>query len=284
MMGSSEAYETDWERMPVLPLEELLKDLSVEEQVRVHRNLHECERIARRCNKNSPQPPQVRLERERQCNNRITSVTCHALRYYNAKHPDAGFDAVRSLTECSVHFRGELWYHINFWARSRRSNKIKCFFAEVHYKPPSRSSVAVHYKRPTNRSVCSNPPVPAPEAEVHDRPSASTSVCLDQPVSVPEAQVCHRPSATHYFYPVLPPIPIVEVCTIIEEPLERNRRSCAFCPGSEDILHPRGGRKFVCGNDKDRFVQQFHFSPYKYKTGPEFPFPWRQQSTTVKRK
>lgn len=41
-----------------------------------------------------------------------------------------------------------------------------------------------------------------------------------------------------------------------EEPLNRYRRSCAFCPAIFDILHPLGSRKFVCGNDKDRFVQQ----------------------------
>lgn len=140
----------------------------------------------------------------------------------------AEFDAVRSLMEPTLHFRGELWYHINFWARSRKSNKIKRFFAEVHYK------------RPASSSVRSNPPVPVPEAEVHDRPSASSSVCSDETItiSVPEAQVhnslpasssvCSYPPvqvprvgvhgrspASSSVYPVSSRIPIVELCTII---------------------------------------------------------------------
>lgn len=137
----------------------------------------------------------------------------------------AEFDAVRSLMQSTVHFRGELWYHINFWARSRKSNKIKRFFAEVHYK------------RHASSSVRSNTPCPVPQAEVHDRPSASSSVCSDQTISSPEAQVHHRPPASSSvcsYPPVKVPevgvqdrspasssrglvsqIPIVEVCTII---------------------------------------------------------------------
>ncbi|RLM55371.1 hypothetical protein C2845_PM10G03820 [Panicum miliaceum] len=30
---------------------------------------------------------------------------------------------------------GQVWFHLNFWARSRSTSKIKRFFAEVHYKP-----------------------------------------------------------------------------------------------------------------------------------------------------
>nr|TKW20001.1 hypothetical protein SEVIR_4G056800v2 [Setaria viridis] len=52
------------------------------------------------------------------------------------------------------------------------------------------------------------------------------------------------------------PTPIVEACTIIEEPLSQYRTGCAFCPASFDILHPKGCRKFVCGNDKDRVGQR----------------------------
>jgi len=33
--------------------------------------------------------------------------------------------------------RGQVWFHLNFWARSRSTNKIKRFFAEVHYKRSS---------------------------------------------------------------------------------------------------------------------------------------------------
>lgn len=51
-------------------------------------------------------------------------------------------------------------------------------------------------------------------------------------------------------------VPIVEICIIIEEPLSQYRRSCAFCPSYQNVLHPKGCRKFVCGNDKDRFEQR----------------------------
>jgi hypothetical protein len=42
--------------------------------------------------------------------------------------------------EDRVGFRDQVWFHLNFWARSRNTNKIKRFFAEVHYKPSSDSS------------------------------------------------------------------------------------------------------------------------------------------------
>ncbi|KAF0923987.1 hypothetical protein E2562_008337 [Oryza meyeriana var. granulata] len=42
------------------------------------------------------------------------------------------FDAVKPLMDASVRFRGQVWFHVNFWARCRKTKKIKCFFAEVH--------------------------------------------------------------------------------------------------------------------------------------------------------
>ncbi|KAF7063313.1 hypothetical protein CFC21_069841 [Triticum aestivum] len=165
-------------------LEELLPQLSLEERVRLQSHLHEHERKVKRWSK-CPTLPSGRSERKRDTT--IMPHVRHALHYYNARHPGDEFDAVKPLMESRASFRKQLWAHVNFWARSRKSNKIKRFFAEVHYNPK----------------------------------------------------------------------PIVEVCTIIEEPLDRYRRSCAFCPGNRDILHPVGSRKFVCGNDKDRMVQQF---------------------------
>ncbi|TVU13073.1 hypothetical protein EJB05_46748, partial [Eragrostis curvula] len=166
LMGSTKACETAWELMPAARLEDLLPDLSVEEQVRVQNDLREEERIWKRWN-------------NKKHDNCISDVACHALRQYNARHPGGEFDVVKSLMESSVRFRGEVWFHINFWARSRSSNKIKRFFAEVHYK------------QPTGSSVCSNPPVRIPVAELLARPSASSSVCSDQPVQVPEAEAIH---------------------------------------------------------------------------------------------
>jgi len=94
---------------------------------------------------------------------------------------------VKPLMEARVGFRGQVWFHLNFWARSRSTNKIKRFFAVVHYK-------------------LSSDPIKGPKLT-----------------------------------------PIVEICTIIEEPLSQYRRTCAFCPARCDILHPKGCRKFVCG-------------------------------------
>uniref|UniRef100_A0A0E0LIT0 DUF3615 domain-containing protein n=1 Tax=Oryza punctata TaxID=4537 RepID=A0A0E0LIT0_ORYPU len=113
---------------------------------------------------------------------------------------------MKPLMQTRVWFRGQHWLHINFLARSRSSNKIKRFFAELHYKPLLNISGFVSLEQ------------------------------LPDPLPVPVA--------------------IVETCTIIEEPLDRYRRSCAFCPGQFDILHPMSDRKFVCGNDKDRFYQK----------------------------
>ncbi|XBI69819.1 hypothetical protein VPH35_064452 [Triticum aestivum] len=128
----------------------------------------------------------------------------HALLHYNAGDE---YDAVKPLMASTATFKEQLWAHINFWARSRKSNRIKRFFAEVRYK--------------------------------------------------------HGNAA-------------VEVCVVIEEPLGRHRKSCAFCPGSWDILHPAG---FILGNDKDRMVQRIQrpkFSsyigmPFTCRPGPDSP-------------
>ncbi|XP_066168678.1 uncharacterized protein [Oryza sativa Japonica Group] len=117
------------------------------------------------------------------------------------------FDVVKPLMQARVVFKGQHWFHINFWARSRSSNKIKRFFAELHYKPLITISGFVSWEQ-----------------------------LLPDPLPAPVA--------------------IVETCTIIEEPLDQYKRSCAFCPAGFDILHPKGDRKFVCGNDKDRFYQK----------------------------
>ncbi|KAF8698167.1 hypothetical protein HU200_035683 [Digitaria exilis] len=112
----------------------------------------------------------------------------------------------------SVRFKGQVWFHVNFWACCRKNKKIKRFFAEVHYKPPG------------SRSVCSGVPFPVPGG-----------------------------------------------CMVAEEPLGKYRRSCAFCRGHLGILHPMG-RKFVCGNDKDRMVQQLVTGG---SLGLEMPFTCR---------
>ncbi|KAJ1258106.1 hypothetical protein BS78_10G048400 [Paspalum vaginatum] len=140
--------------------------------------------------------------------------------------------------EASVCFRGQAWHHISFCARCHKSKKIKRFFAELHYKTVSSSFVCSDLlfpvpgseKTPNSSSVCPDLPFPIPKTE---KPPSSSSVCL--PLRAP----------------VL--VPIVEVCTIVEEPLDRYMKSCAFCRGYLDILHTKG-RKFICGNDKDRIA------------------------------
>ncbi|KAI4988351.1 hypothetical protein ZWY2020_029981, partial [Hordeum vulgare] len=132
------------------------------------------------------------------CSKRYTIImphVRHALHYYNARPIQLGdeFDAAKPLMESRASFRKRQWAHVNFWARSLKSNKIKRFFADVHYKPRT-----------------------------------------------------------------------------YQEPLGRYRKSCAFCPGNRDILHPVGSRKFVCGNDKDRMLQQFKPHPFSEFRGMPF--------------
>nr|CAB3469196.1 unnamed protein product [Digitaria exilis] len=180
-------------------LEELLPDLSRDEQLRLQKQSHERERIWKRTNKNKS-PPLPPTFSERQRDSFMVPHVHYALRHYNARHPGGEFDAVKPLMYCSVPFRGHPWFHVNFWARSRRTNKISRFFAEVHYRPPPLSSF-------------DGSAIPVP-------------------------------------------IPTVELCTILEEPLSQYRSSYAFCTSSLDILHPKGSRKFVCGNDKHRIEQR----------------------------
>lgn len=66
-------------------------------------------------------------------------------------------------------------------------------------------------------------------------------------------------------------------CMVAEEPLGRYRKSCAFCRGHLGILHPMG-RKFVCGNDKDRMVQQLVTGG---SLGLEMPFTCRLDAASL---
>jgi len=183
-------------------LKDLLPDLSRDEQLRLEnggqadgrRHKHNGRQ---RIIKQDEQLMSMALRTEGERDALLIRRVQHALCHYNARHKGGEFDAVKPLMEARVGFRDQVWFHLNFWARSRSTNKIKRFFAEVHYKPSSDTS---KYPRATT--------------------------------------------------------PIVEICTIMEDPLSQYRRACAFCPASDNILHPKGCRKFVCGNDKDRFEQR----------------------------
>ncbi|RLN11992.1 hypothetical protein C2845_PM09G04140 [Panicum miliaceum] len=180
-------------------LKDLLPELSREEQLRLQ-NRGFSGRDRRKLKgriRTEDSPPSFSMARrtEGERDAFLIRTVQHALCHYNARRKGGEFDVVKPLMEARVGFRGQVWFHLNFWARSRSTSKIKRFFAEVHYKPSS------------------------------------------DPIRDPK------------------PIPIVEICTIIEEPLSQYRRICAFCPASCDILHPKGCRKFVCGNDKDRIGQ-----------------------------
>ncbi|KAE8808094.1 hypothetical protein D1007_15522 [Hordeum vulgare] len=148
--------------------------------------------------------------------------------------------------------RGQVWYHLNFWACCRKTKKIKRFFAEVHYKTafsaltshhrfkelrshPAALAAALftgtcHHqsqeKPPSSSSstVCSDLPPPVRGDE--KPPSSRSSVCLDLPPPVPGAE---KPPVTSSVFSLLSPpvqgaekpssnswhpIPIVETCTI----------------------------------------------------------------------
>ncbi|XP_052163340.1 uncharacterized protein LOC127780465 [Oryza glaberrima] len=190
--------------------EELLPQLPRGEQLRLETHLRDRDRRWRRMRYNNAPPPPSSTKIRRQEKERDTWMIPHvqnALRHYNARHPGGEFDVVKPLMQARVVFKGQHWFHINFWARSRSSNKIKRFFAELHYKPLITISGFVSWEQ-----------------------------LLPDPLPAPVASV--------------------ETCTIIEEPLDQYKRSCAFCPAGFGILHPKGDRKFVCGNDKDRFYQK----------------------------
>ena len=159
-------------------LEDLVPDLSREEQLRLQKQFRDRERIWKRNNK-SPPLPSPRCS-ERSCDAFIFPHVHNTLRHYNARHPGAEFDAVKPLMLCRVGFRDQVWFHLNFWARRRSSSKviIKRFFAEVHYKPAAALAMATT----TNYYYSSS--------------SSSAAAAAAPPLS----QVV---------------IPIVEVCTII---------------------------------------------------------------------
>ncbi|KAJ1270762.1 hypothetical protein BS78_06G076500 [Paspalum vaginatum] len=192
-MAAAAAMPKPWVEAPAL--KDLLPELSRDEQLRLEkRRLRKPkERIVKVTDPLYCFSMAMRTEDERDAF--IIGRVQDALFHYNVRHKGDEFDAVKPLMQERVFFRNQVWFHLNFWARSRSTNRIKRFFAEVHYKP----------------SVTSN---------------GNTRT------------------------------PVVEICTIIEEPLSQYTRSCAFCPASSDILHPKGSRKFVCGNDKDRFEQR----------------------------
>uniref|UniRef100_A0A0E0LS70 DUF3615 domain-containing protein n=2 Tax=Oryza punctata TaxID=4537 RepID=A0A0E0LS70_ORYPU len=243
MMGSAQDdWAFGWEPWTPPALEDLLPQLSLEEQLRLQNFLRELK-------KNSPQFSSLHTEGQRDIF--IIHHVRYALHHYNAKHPGEEFDAVKPLMQARVSFRGQVWFHINFWARCRKSKKIMRFFAEVHYKQPDSGS-----------SACSVPPLPDPGAEKPPS-SSSRSICSDLP----------RPP-----FPFPCPIPVVEACTIIKEPLGRYRKSCAFCRGHLDILHPMG-LKFICGNDKHRMVQRL--LPCR-SIGLEMPFTCRPDPASPK--
>ncbi|RLN36283.1 hypothetical protein C2845_PM03G00270 [Panicum miliaceum] len=66
--------------------------------------------------------------------------------------------------------------------------------------------------------------------------------------------------------------PIVETCTIIEEPLCRYRRSCTICPGQYDILHPVNG-KYLSGKKVPVMEGELAWC---WGTHLELPFTGRQ--------
>ncbi|OEL36050.1 hypothetical protein BAE44_0002932 [Dichanthelium oligosanthes] len=85
-----------------------------------------------------------------------------------------------------------------------------------------------------------------------------------------KAPPCPDPSSQAPF------IATVETCTIIEEPLTLYRKSCAFCRGYLDILHPMDDSEFVCGrgNEEDWNVQEWFGMRFICRKGETFPFSY----------
>ncbi|XP_024316383.1 uncharacterized protein LOC104583720 isoform X1 [Brachypodium distachyon] len=63
--------------------------------------------------------------------------------------------------------------------------------------------------------------------------------------------------------------PFVETCTILEKPLDRLKKKCAFCNGSFEILHP-SEEEFICGKKR----QKKEFYRTRNIVQREFYFSW----------
>ncbi|KAI5012214.1 hypothetical protein ZWY2020_024348 [Hordeum vulgare] len=214
-----------WEPWTAPALEDLLPRLSREEQVRLHSYLREHQRIGK---------GSLRSCSEGERDFMMIHHVRYALHHYNARHPGEEFDAVKPLMVAGAYSRGQVWYHLNFWACCRKTKKIKRFFAEVHYKT-AFSALTNHHRFKELRSH------PAALAA-----ALFTGTCHHQSQERPPSS---SSSSSKSLFPV----------------------SCAFCPGYLGILHPKG-RKFVCGNDKDRMVQGIQ--PFG-NPGIEMPFTCR---------
>ncbi|KAL6909577.1 hypothetical protein ACP4OV_001858 [Aristida adscensionis] len=120
-------------------LESLLPDLSRDERLRLQAAL----RHRQRAYKGSPPPRPLLSERER--DSYILIHAHYAIQYYNASHPGDEFHVVKPLMVSSSGrlSTGDAWFHVNFWARSRSSSKIKRFFAEVHNKPSTSEFIKI---------------------------------------------------------------------------------------------------------------------------------------------
>jgi len=89
----------DWTRVAMEfsspALEDLVPDLSREEQLRLQKQFRDRERIWKRNNKSPPLPSPRCSERSRDAF--IFPHVHNALRHYNARHPGAEFDAAKPL-------------------------------------------------------------------------------------------------------------------------------------------------------------------------------------------
>ncbi|KAL6655416.1 hypothetical protein ACP70R_006242 [Stipagrostis hirtigluma subsp. patula] len=127
-----------------------LHELSREEQLRLRNRHLEHKREEKRYldRYNVPPPPPWWTEEERDA--WLIDQVNDALQHYNARHPGGDFDLVKPLMGARVGFRRHVWFHVNFWARSRSGNpaaagtgKIKRFFAELHYEKGRHQTVAI---------------------------------------------------------------------------------------------------------------------------------------------
>ncbi|KAL6861669.1 hypothetical protein ACP4OV_017369 [Aristida adscensionis] len=195
-------------------LEEVLPELSREEQLRVQARFRERDTYLKRHGGKAPSPEPLHT----------------AQRVELLDHPSSSSRS--PPLQCKT--PRQTWFHLNFWTRSRTSNKIKRFFAEVHYKLSTTNFISLHGDKI---------PVPIPIVKLCS--------IIEEPLSQYRractfcaSEVHYKLSTTNFIslhgdkIPV--PIPIVELCTIIEEPLSQYRRACAFCPSDYDILHPKG--------------------------------------------
>uniref|UniRef100_A0A0E0EST2 Uncharacterized protein n=1 Tax=Oryza meridionalis TaxID=40149 RepID=A0A0E0EST2_9ORYZ len=227
-MGGSEQDcwpASGWEPWTAPALEDLLPQLSLEEQLRLQSRLREHHRVLNK-GRDKDSPPRFSSSLRSECGTSSSLAMSATLSTITMPNTQYG----------PVHFELDFSFVlINFIAISQGPCVVPRQLLGSLPQRAKRSSASLL------RCATSCPTA----AALSGRTCRLGVPGAEKPASSSSSDLPRLPS----------PFTTVEACTIIEEPLGKYRKSCAFCRGHLDILHPKG-RKFVCGNDKYRMEQR----------------------------